>query len=219
MTFTNVRNSVRIGSYVWRDVDEDGVQDVGEPAIQDAIVALLMDDGNGNFVSATDINGNSVVSVTTSITGIYGFINLLEGDYRVRVTPPDGYVPSLVQTVGNNNDMETDSNIATEPTSGTFESGTFTLSVNGEPAESGAQVGDNQDDANDADGNMTVDFGFTTLSLGNLVFCDVNNNGLFDENSVDFGIANVDLTLYLDDGTTPGLLDINDTQIPHHHNR
>lgn len=58
----------------------------------------------------------------------------------------------------------------------------ITLAVNSEPvnaAESGS--GGTQDDANDSDGNMTVDFGFVPLfSLGNQVWFDDNNNGIID---------------------------------------
>src|SRR5262249_28063715 len=50
-----------------------------------------------------------------------------------------------------------------------------------------------------------------TLTLGNLVFNDVNQNGVFDAGDV--GINNVTLTLFADNGTTIGSLDAGDTQV------
>ena len=57
----------------------------------------------------------------------------------------------------------------------------------------------------------TVTTTLDTLALGNLVFNDVNKNGVFDAG--DSGINGVALTLFADTGTTVGSLDAGDAQI------
>ncbi|NKQ35254.1 MAG: isopeptide-forming domain-containing fimbrial protein [Chloroflexi bacterium] len=189
---------VSIGSYVWLDANNDGIQDAGEIGINNASVALFVDDGTGAFVAATDVNGVSVPVQTTGPDGLYFFDNLPPGDYRVRVTPPAGYLPSAVQTTGEDA-VENDSNIASEPVAGTYESGTFTLTSNGEPAETTGQAGDGQDDAAETDGNMTVDFGFyRPVSIGSYVWLDVNGDGAQNGES---GITGAVVSLFVDDGT------------------
>ncbi|MCA9926752.1 MAG: hypothetical protein KC421_30500, partial [Anaerolineales bacterium] len=188
---------VSIGSFVWEDRNDNGVQDAAEPGIAGATVALLVD--NGGFVTAVDVNGNTVSNQTTGADGLYQFTNLPPGDYRVRVTPPADYLPATTQTTTDDDGSESDSNIADEPVSGTYESGTFTLTIDGEPTESGSYAGDAQDDAGDANGNMTVDFGFfQPLSLGSFVWIDANGDGLQDVGET--GIENATVALLVYDG-------------------
>lgn len=151
--------AVSISSYIWLDENNDGIQDDTEQGLGGVLVELFVDDGNGQFIPAVDQSGTSVPSQTTADNGLFFFNELPEGDYRIRATPPEGYDPSIVQNSSDNDAIENDSNIASEPVNGTFESGTFTLTVGGEPLESGDQNGDTQDYL-DANGNMTVDFGF-----------------------------------------------------------
>ena len=49
-----------------------------------------------------------------------------------------------------------------------------------------------------------------SLSLGDRVFVDANNNNAFDSGE---GVSGVALTLFADNGTTPGVFDAGDTQI------
>ncbi|MEM7334387.1 MAG: SdrD B-like domain-containing protein, partial [Chloroflexota bacterium] len=169
-----------IGSVIWEDNNSNSLQDVGEPGVTGAVVELLVDSGGGVFVPATTITGTAVLSQTTAADGLYFFDNLPPGDYQVQVTPPAGYEPSPIQTAADNDDTENDSNVASEPISGTFRSGTFTLSLNGEPSETGTYLGDDQDDAtDDNNGNMTVDFGFiSSVSVGSLIWFDQDGDGL-----------------------------------------
>ena len=198
--------SLSIGSYVWQDADGDGVQEVGETAIENASVTLLVDNGAGTFIPATDLNGLAVTNITTGVNGLYQFTNLPAGDYRVRVTPPAGFVPTLVQDTAANSDTtpadELDSNIASSPAPGVFESGTFTLSTLGEPIESDTATGDNQDgNGNPADrnGNMTVDFGFIApLSLGSFIFNDADGDGVQDP--AETGVNGASVVLLVDNG-------------------
>jgi len=132
--FFTIEDSNSIGSFVWDDLNADGLQDSNEPPITGAVVSLLVDSG-GFFLPAVDATNAAIADQTTGLTGEYRFDNLPVGNYRVRVTPPIGYLPSLVQTVASNDDADGDSNIASEPIFGTYESATFTLSLNGEPTE------------------------------------------------------------------------------------
>ncbi len=158
---------VSIGSYVWYDKDEDGIQDSGEECINGATMTLQQKDSTGHFVAAKNINGGNVPTQQTTThngqCGTYMFDNLPEGDYRVCVAPPTAtgleYVKTNNQVATDNNDAANDTNIAT--TAGnTHCSGTYSLYLNVEPTEAGGYVGDNQDDAREKWGNMTVDFGF-----------------------------------------------------------
>ncbi len=176
--------AVSIGSIVWNDANNNGVQDAGESGINGATVELL------------DSAGNVVDTQTTDNTGLYYFDNLPEGDYRVRVTPPAGMVKSTNQTTADNNDAANDSNIATSA-GNVHTSGLFTLSNDGEPdgVNSNIAGSDDADNADDNNGNMTVDFGFYTpaVSIGSIVWNDANNNGVQDAGESGINGATVEL--------------------------
>ncbi len=87
-----------IGDKVWEDLDEDGVQDPGEPGVQ-GVVALL-------YTCAGQLVGQDV----TDANGEYGFDGLLSGDYHVVFTNlPTGYTISPIDQGG---DDATDSDAA-----------------------------------------------------------------------------------------------------------
>ena len=71
-----------IGDFVWRDGNQNGIQDAGEPGISGVSVKLL--DGTGKTLAATTTDGN----------GYYQFGGLCAGSYSVEVTTPIGYGPS-----------------------------------------------------------------------------------------------------------------------------
>ena len=81
----NAPCSGSIGDLVWHDLNRDGIQDGGEPGIENVTVRLKDTMGN---VLATDITG---------LNGDYSFFGLCLGDYVVEVdgaTLPAGFVPS-----------------------------------------------------------------------------------------------------------------------------
>ncbi len=148
----SVTPTVSLGSFVWNDANNNGIQDDGESGIAGVIVTLL--DSSDNPVPG--VNPQS-----TGADGKYYFQNLLPGDYKVQVDigGAGNYMPSDNQVSTPNNDVDNDSNIATSY--GTIHtSGVITLTVNGEPVEANGRSGDDSDDAEDSSGNMTVDFGF-----------------------------------------------------------
>ncbi len=194
---------VSVGSLIWEDTNGDGLQDASEPPLAGATIELLVQTAPGVFASAVDVASAVVASVTVGADGLYEFTNLPPGDYKVRVSPPTGYFPSPVQNTTSNNDTENDSNIASEPSSGVFDSAVFSVTSGGEPNESGPDTnrGDSQDgapgSAQDLSGNMTIDFGFVPpASLGNYVWLDLDMDGVQDAN--EDGIANVTVNLYQD---------------------
>ncbi|MEM7531247.1 MAG: SdrD B-like domain-containing protein [Chloroflexota bacterium] len=86
-----------IGDLVWSDTNGDGIQDSGEPGIDDVTVTLF--DGDGNLVATT----------TTGNGGQYIFDNLPADDYQVVVSIPPGFFVSP-QDAGGDDDVDSDIN-------------------------------------------------------------------------------------------------------------
>ncbi len=178
-----------LGDTVFEDSDNDGVLDAGEE-LAGATVELFEADG---ITPATDADGVLIPAQVTGIDGLYEFDNLAPGDYVVQVTPPVGYEATTPQVADPNTDIDDDSNIATEPSDGVFQSGVVTLSVADEP--------DTASDGDDTNSNATVDFGFVPpMSLGDTVFVDLNEDGLYDAGEE---LAGATVELFEADGTTP----------------
>ena len=201
----------RIGNLVWEDIDDDGLAEVGEPGIEGVLVQLL------------DETSTVVAETTTDVDGKYSFESLLAGDYSVVIpadqTPVlgaqagliagalDGYRSSDVgEEADANLDVDNNDNgIGTATVEGQWVSGTVTVGeglFGGEPADETLRSDDATDD--DLDGptgwpdersNYSVDFGFYPLTLGNLVWFDLNDNGVFDS-ATETGIADVAVDLY-----------------------
>ncbi|HWI74793.1 MAG TPA: SdrD B-like domain-containing protein [Baekduia sp.] len=76
----------RIGDFVWSDVNEDGVQDAGEPVLEGVPVALSGTDKHGDTVSLTtktDADGKYVFTSSTQAGQDDGVIDLVSGSYVV----------------------------------------------------------------------------------------------------------------------------------------
>lgn len=109
-----------IGDRVWYDVNNDGVQDVGEPGIENVMVNLLDASGNpiyvdsvtGLVVASTDPNATPYTA-TTDANGAYLFDNLPLTDYQVQVDDST-LPPSGVQSY-DSDDMTAFSGSATTP--------------------------------------------------------------------------------------------------------
>ena len=76
-----------LGDFVWRDTDGDGIQDDGEPGIQNVRVDLYSGTCASLSPSSTPLRTD-----TTDGSGHYSFTNLLAGDYCV-VLNKDNYNP------------------------------------------------------------------------------------------------------------------------------
>jgi protocatechuate 3,4-dioxygenase beta subunit len=144
-----------IGDFVWVDANVNGIQDVGELGIPGITVELR---------KASD---NSMLAVTTTdANGLYKFVGLCAGDYKVIVVTPPGF-PYLSTSVETGADRAVDSNpnpaLVTLPT--------------------------------DFASDLTIDFGFwQPAALGDFVWHDINANGQQDGGEP--GIAGVVVTLY-----------------------
>ena len=74
-----------LGDFVWKDLNDNGKQDSGEPGVKDVKVILYA-------ATTTGQPGAKLDSTTTSAAGKYNFANLSKGDYLVQIvlsTIPD----------------------------------------------------------------------------------------------------------------------------------
>ena len=74
-----------VGDFVWEDLDRDGVQDAGEPGLENVTV---------NIYEGTSINSGLRETTTTNASGSYFLVGLDRGDYTVEFVPPSGYMIS-----------------------------------------------------------------------------------------------------------------------------
>ncbi len=204
--------SYSIGNRVWFDTDNDGLRDDGvEVGVSGVLVELYSVDLLGNFTL--------VGTTTTDANGYYRFDGLPAGDYVV-VLPDDNFTTggalegywssgTTIDGAGNvteataplaNTDIDDDDN-GTLQNAGTFAGGAVSSVATLGPGlteptgEPDAPLGQG---AIDERANMTVDFGFYRLELGNLVFEDVNTNGTFDAGDVP--LQGVRVQLFAADG-------------------
>lgn len=84
-----------VGDKVFDDLNNNGLQDEGEPGIEEIFVALYQ---NGIFIDFR----------YTDNEGIYLFENIAPGDYQIKfANPNEGYEP-VAQGVGNNDNIDSD---------------------------------------------------------------------------------------------------------------
>jgi uncharacterized repeat protein (TIGR01451 family) len=88
-----------LGDFVWDDVNQNGVQDPGEPGIENVTVNLL------------DINNVQITNTVTDSTGFYIFPTLVASNWVVEVVPPAGYDVTAPDAGGDT--VDSDINIAT----------------------------------------------------------------------------------------------------------
>jgi hypothetical protein len=86
----------QLGDFVWLDLNQSGIQDLGEPGLPGVTVSLTKPSG-------------FVVTATTDATGYYHFTGLAAGNYSVAVATPGGLVPSASHVGG---DPAVDSNMS-----------------------------------------------------------------------------------------------------------
>jgi hypothetical protein len=88
----------KLGDFVWNDLNQNGLQDPGEPGIAGATVKLQ------------NPNGNTIATTTTDSTGMYMFGNLTPGNYKVMFVQPQGFDGVSPYLVGNNRAIDSDAN-------------------------------------------------------------------------------------------------------------
>ncbi len=165
----------------------------------------------GYYLFDTILPGNYVVVLPASnFTGAGALVGYWSSASQRNV---DGSV-SETTAAGANLDIDSDDN-GTRQTAGTFNgaviSSMITLGTIGstEPVneqntdvDAIAAGAEHQGMQPDARSNMTVDFGFYRVEVGNLIFTDANRNGLYDAG--DTPIQNMPVELLSEDGTTLG---------------
>uniref|UniRef100_UPI0015825BF9 SdrD B-like domain-containing protein n=1 Tax=Candidatus Oscillochloris fontis TaxID=2496868 RepID=UPI0015825BF9 len=192
-----------LGNLVWNDLNNNGLVDGTESGIDDVLVQLYRDsDSSGNY----SVGDAWVATDTTSGGGIYQFTDLPQGDYVVVIPasnfagPLNGFLSSTGTTSlvagpyepGHNPEDNDDNDDNGTLVSGDVVASVVQLRAAAEPDI--AVDGDNRS------GNQTVDFGFfEPASVGNLVWNDVNGNGVQDGGET--GRDGVAVTLYRSDGT------------------
>ncbi len=218
-----------LGNRVWYDTDNDGIFDPAEVGISGVRVELYRDtNSNGVYdpgvdEAVEDGSGNARFEVTDP-DGYYRFDDLGADDYLVLISgdnfdsgnPLEGYYSSgttladdgtISDSIGPDPDDDADNedNGTTTATSGAVDY------VSAQAVTLGPDQSEPTDDddpttnpetgeaANDQS-NRTVDFGFYTITLGNLVWNDGDNSGAV--NGSEAGIDGVDLELWTADQNT-----------------
>jgi uncharacterized repeat protein (TIGR01451 family) len=197
--------AVSVGSNVFADNNNNGIDDgAGEPGIQGVTVELWSTGPDGIKGNADDLIAGTDV---TDANGDYYIGGLPEGEYYLKIQPtqmaaggPLEFYPlssSDIATSASDNSTDNDDNgLQMGGAGGMVMSPEFTLTADAEPTtEPGS--GGTLDDADDDNGDMTKDFGFTpAVSVGSTVFSDLDNNGIFEPQDGENGIPGVVVTLY-----------------------
>ncbi len=150
---------VAVGDRVWNDLNANGVQDVGEPGLDDVPVTLYK-------ATTSTIVGSTV----TAGGGNYAFGNLLPGSYFVEFGTIAGYSRTIVDQGGDSSDSDAD------PVTGrtgnvTLVSGQSNLTLDAGYYQPGTVFGHLHIDTN---GDGDQDPGEPDLADVNIVVTDVN---------------------------------------------
>jgi protocatechuate 3,4-dioxygenase beta subunit len=196
-----------LGNRVWLDTDNDGTIDGSEVAINGVSVSLFLD---ANADGVPDTLASPVATTTTADGGYYRFDTLPANTYVVRVDPLNfavggplaGYSSSTPTSATPNDNTDSDDNgidNAAPSTNGIL-SGPVTLGPTANEPTGETDLSPSGQGAPDAQANMTVDFGFYRLTVGNQLWIDANNNGILDGGESGTTLAGVRVELY--DGAT-----------------
>jgi len=191
------RPRVGVGNLVFIDANHNGRYDSGE-GVNNVVVELYQaDDGPG-----TDA---PIAISTTSGGGLYNFDRLLEDSYYVHIparnfvegAPLFGY-ESMPGTASGDDSVAGEDGIDTaSPDITGISTSTFALTDNGEPTTATGETGvaHTSDDADDNNTDLTIDLGFRNkiITVGDLVWNDVNNDGI--KNAGESGVAGVTVQL------------------------
>lgn len=165
-----------VGDKVWNDLDQDGVQDTGEPGIAGVQVQLYTTGPDGIAGNGDDV---LVTTTVTDAAGNYMFTGVTPGAYYIKFTTPSGYSLSP-QDAGGNDNTDSDINISGNTAS-------FAVAA-------GSPVVDTRWDAGFY---QTAPAG--TSTLGDKVWNDIDGDGVQDAGEP--GVAGVAAILYNSGGT------------------
>jgi len=163
---------VSIGSTVFIDTDNNGMQEAGEIGIPGVFVELYLDtDGNGVLEGA---ELTPLATTTTGTDGLYYFDDLLPGTYQVQIPATEfgmgedlEFTPNSsmdIATTPIDNQTDEDDNGLQADSAAVTTSPFIDLQAGEEPLDADeAGSGGMQDATTDANGDMTVDFGFVCI--------------------------------------------------------
>lgn len=173
VTLTVTNGSSLLGDFVWWDINDNGIQDAGEPGI-DGVTVKLYADANSDNIPDSNV---PLFTTTTNASGQYLFNNLCTGKYIVSIVTPDGY------------EQGTTTGTSSDPNNGSE------YDNNGVAIYNGTEIRTNN--VNFSLNNPRVDFGLKgKLNLGNLVWMDQCNYGTKDNSET--GVNGVTVYLYRD---------------------
>ena len=192
-----------LGDLVWKDVNNDGLNNNGELGISNVPVKLF------NAAAPTV----SIASTNTDADGKYLFRDLNPSTYIVEIESPLGFKSSTGKNgsaigifepgINPFDDIFTNYNNQDHGSNGTgqfIRSGIVELTYNGEPENDGSTTA--ADSANNKSSNRTIDFGiFQPAKIGDFVWSDANKNGI--QETGELGVSGVIVWLYAGAGTTP----------------
>jgi large repetitive protein len=169
------------GNYVWFDRNNDGIQN--EPTtegVNGVTVRLYLDDGDGNPEPGGDDPLAQTMVTTNDVysrPGYYLFDGLAPGlPYFIQFVTPASATGLTTQNAGGDDTVDSDA----DPSDGTTP--TFSVAA--------------------LELNPTFDAGLVapsgTLSLGDQVWLDTDNDGVFEPQNGEVGIDDVRLDLYID---------------------
>ncbi len=85
------KGTASLGNKVWRDDDNDGIQDTNEPGVAGITVTLFRAGGPDGNPATTADNNVPFATTTTDASGTYLFDNLPPSTYEVQFTLPANY--------------------------------------------------------------------------------------------------------------------------------
>jgi large repetitive protein len=92
-----------IGDYVWKDINDDGIQNDNEKGTANVTVELYITNANGV------VQGSSLKSTKTDANGQYSFTNLSSGFYKVRFVTTSFPANCIIGRLNQGNDDTKDS--------------------------------------------------------------------------------------------------------------
>ena len=116
-TSVTLENPSKLGDFVWKDINEDGIQDVSEPGIPNVSVTL----------TGVTLSGNNVnLSTSTNSNGEYIFDGLEGGSYELKFDLATNHIFSL-KDEGGDNSIDSDANSIGETMTFAIAQGTVNL--------------------------------------------------------------------------------------------
>jgi subtilisin-like proprotein convertase family protein len=192
-----------IGNLVWYDKNNDGDVDVDEPGIPGVTVQVFLDADDNGTIDAGE--STPFRTTTTNQEGIYTFSDLLPASNYLVVIPQSNFVAggalalyrySSDNTDTNDNQEDEDDNGIQASPGLTTTAPMVRLTVDEEPTDGDSETGrgNDLDNGDDNNGDMTVDFGFYSMGTIQIVKQATGGDDTFTFSSADGDLDGLSLT-------------------------